>query len=48
MEKLNLLLWNCRGYKNKKNEIKKRIKEFDMSVLIETKQEIENSIQCSG
>jgi len=36
MDNLKLLLWNCRGYKNKKNEIKKRVKDFEVSVLIET------------
>lgn len=38
---IDILLWNCRGYKNKKNEIKERINIYDIIILTETKSNIQ-------
>lgn len=47
---VNILLWNCRGFRNKKNELRKRIIDFDIIVLTETKcNEIKNQhVYLSG
>lgn len=30
---LKILLWNCRGFRSKKNELIKRIQEYEIVVL---------------
>lgn len=34
---LKIILWNCRGFKSKKNELTKRVQEYEIIVLTETK-----------
>lgn len=45
---IDILLWNCRGYKNKKNEIKERINIYDIIILTETKSNTANGIYFPG
>lgn len=35
-----ILLWNARGWRNKKEEITKRIQDYDVCVITETKNKI--------
>lgn len=41
-------MWNCRGYRNKQNEIIKRAQDYDIMVLMETKCSQSTKIYISG
>lgn len=43
-----ILLWNARGWRNKKEEITKRIQDYDVSVLTETKTKINEGFKIPG
>lgn len=43
-----VLLWNARGWRNKKEELIKRIQEYDICVITETKNKINEGFKVSG
>lgn len=45
---LKMVVWNCRGYSGKKNEIRKFISDYDIVVLTETKFSKEQGIYAPG
>lgn len=45
---IKILLWNARGWKNKKEEIIKRIQDYDVCVITEIKNKIKEDFKIPG
>ena len=45
---IKILIWNCRGIRNKKNELIQRSKNYDIIILTETKCHNRNEMYFSG
>lgn len=45
---INILLWNCRGIKNKKIELEEKVKDFDILIITKTKWQKEHGMYFSG
>ncbi|KYN28600.1 hypothetical protein ALC57_01992 [Trachymyrmex cornetzi] len=45
---IKILLWNCRGYKNKKQELSRNVDGYDVIVLMETKCPHNSGVYISG
>lgn len=43
-----ILLWNARGWRNKKDELIKRVQQYDICVITETKNKINENFKISG
>lgn len=43
-----ILLWNTRGWKNKKDELIKRIQDYDICVTTATKNEVNEDFKILG
>lgn len=43
-----MLVWNVRGWWSKKEEIKEKVKEYDIVILTETKSKKEQEIKIPG
>lgn len=48
MHKIRTVVWNCRRIKNKKNELTRRIVDYDITILTETKSSRPGSIYFTG
>lgn len=45
---IKILLWNARGWRNKKDELIKRVQQYDICVITETKNKINENFKISG
>lgn len=48
MDKIKIVLWDCRGFQNKKNELTEKVNDYDIIIITETKCEYERDIYFLG
>lgn len=47
-KQIKMLVWNVRGWWNKREEIKEKVKKYDIIILTETKSKKDQEIRVPG